>query len=199
MSKENIIELERKFILDELPQDLTWRDVYDIKQSYIKVDGSVMRIRNINNTNFILTQKDRSNDVLGTIELEKDITAIEYLKLMDYKLDGLYSPVHKIRYEKTDQNGLIRCYDRFLWDLDGTIFAEVEFDDLLSYIDFKIPDWWKEITWLITNKWLYLHGKKALDIPKDKKVETPELIKEVESYLKKHKNILVKLYKTIDK
>lgn len=198
MSKENIIELERKFVVDELPMDLVWRrEVYDIKQSYIKLDGVVMRIRNINNQHFILTHKDSSNDILGNIEIEKDISPAEYIKLMALKIDGKCSPVHKIRYEMTDDKGLIRCYDKFVWDLDGIIFAEVEFDDLLSYIDFKIPTWWREVTWLVTNRKLYLHGKKALDISKDQKVESSQLIKEVERYLAEHKNALLKLYKTI--
>ncbi len=197
MSKENIIELERKFIVDSLPSDLSWWQKYDISQFYINIDGVDMRIRNIDNNTFILTKKDRTSDVLGTIEIEKDITVTEYLELMKFKIDGRCSPVYKIRYEKKDKDWLLRCYDEFMWNLQWVIFAEVEFDWLLPYIDFVIPKWWREVTWLITNKKLYVHGKKAVDAIEDKKVKSADIIVEVERYLQNHRDALLKLYKTI--
>lgn len=197
MSKENIIELERKFLVDQLPKDLENRDRYDIKQYYIKLQWTTVRIRNIDDQDFILTKKNPHNEVLGTIEFERSITHIEYLKLVDMKIRGKCVPIHKIRYEKKFDDGHIWCYDVFMWDLHGIIFAEVEFDNLLPYMDFVIPQGRREITGLVTNRKLYLHGGKAMTDINDKKVEHAKIVKKIQNYLQKHKNALLKLYKTI--
>jgi adenylate cyclase len=121
-----MIEKERKFILKELPTDLT--PSY-IQQGYLMFDGNKhLRVRVIDDVRAVLTYKTIHNSTVRT-EYEYEIPladAIEMLNSTDVKLA-------KIRY-KTEFDGNQVDIDIFE---NGLKVVEIEYKDELN----NIPDY----------------------------------------------------------
>jgi CYTH domain-containing protein len=133
------MEIERKFIVSKLPDQLASFPKKEILQGYVSTTP-VIRIRK-SNEEYFLTCKGKG--LLAREEFEIPISAMEFEHLSS-KLD--YYLIHKTRYLIPYGDFTIEL-DVFRDRLEGLIMAEVEFPSLEAAHDFDMPDWFdKEVT-----------------------------------------------------
>ncbi len=129
-------EIERKFLVTELPKDLESYPHNEILQGYITIsdDGTEERVRK-KGMHFFHTIK--SGDGLIRQESEKEISEKEFDELW-IKTDG--KRIYKTRYD-IEHEGYIIELDVFCQDLQGLVVAEVEFSTEEHSFDFVPPKW----------------------------------------------------------
>lgn len=138
-----MLEIERRFRINDLPVDLDILKMYMIEQQYLVTGVEKVRIRKTTDTQnsvYEITVKNGS----GMVKEEKpvEITAPTYQALA--KLSK-YKPLEKVRYEVEYYGNIIEI-DRFFHDAN-LIIAEVEFKTEQMANDFVPPDWFgQEIT-----------------------------------------------------
>lgn len=134
------LEIERKWLIDpnNIPYDLNSCKKIKIEQSYINF-SPVIRIRNIDDNEYILTIKSKtSEEGLVREEYECSLTKDKYDKLLSKK-EG--NTISKNRYFVKEEDGLTREIDIFLGDLEGLAYLEIEFSNLESAQNFETPNW----------------------------------------------------------
>ncbi len=138
------MEIERKFLIDTLPDLSGAKDVWNIEQAYL-ADKPTLRIRK-KNDEYILTYKNRqSTDQTGeettaavNEETEIPIPRGIYEHLMLKKIGHV---VKKSRYIfELDEDHKIEL-DVFKGRLKGLVMAEVEFKDVKDANAFVPPAW----------------------------------------------------------
>jgi adenylate cyclase len=172
-------EIERKFKVKSLPENLESYPNKEIKQGYISIteDGTETRVRQ-KGSKFYHTVK--STGSLVREEKEKEITIEEF--------DSFWSQtegrrVEKTRYEITLADGTLAELDIYGGDLEGLQMVEVEFTDEQKALEFIPPEWFGED---VTSNESYRNSSLAVNgNPENKKEGQPsfELEKGVE-YLK---------------
>ena len=147
------MEIERKFLIAALPEDLTRYPRQEIEQGYLCTDP-VVRIRR-QDDDYILTYKSGGMMVREEYNLPLNKEAYAHLKK---KTDGIY--ISKTRY-------LIPCdpytieLDVFHGDTDGLVLAEVEFETVEEAERFVPPAWFgTDVTYdgRYHNSYLSTHG-----------------------------------------
>ncbi len=126
-------EIERKFLVDELPANLDEYDFHDLEQGYLNT-APVVRVRKEDDT-YYLTYKGR-----GFIEREEynlPLTEEAYLHLVA-KTDGKI--ISKRRY-LIPFNGYTIELDVFKEPFAPLVLAEVEFQTLEEANAFVPPAW----------------------------------------------------------
>lgn len=142
------MEIERKFLIKELPKDICQYPFSIIEQCYISINPEI-RIRQIISENDGRKQylAVKSNGDLSRQEYEIEITKEEYYNLK-LKIEG--NIIHKMRYKYPlfiNNKELIVEIDLY-FNMDGLQIVEVEFTDEQSAKNFVIPDWFgKEVTY----------------------------------------------------
>lgn len=135
------MEIERKFLIDKIPDNIKDYPSHRISQGYISTDP-VVRIRQLDD-DYILTIK--SSGLLARTEIEKPLSLEEYQELSSLVKGNL---IAKTRY-------ILPCHDPdltveldiFEGALSGLIMAEVEYPDIEKARDFEIPDYFRlEVT-----------------------------------------------------
>lgn len=131
------MEIERKFLVKEIPVRLTDYPCLQIEQGYLNTDP-VVRIRRTNNT-YTLTYKGKGLMVREEYNLPLNRTAFCHLK---EKIDGLL--IQKRRY-------LLPYQDKYTIELDifegshaPLVLAEVEFETEEEANAFIPPEWFGE-------------------------------------------------------
>ncbi len=132
-------EIERKFLISELPENLASYPCHVIEQAYLTTDPTI-RVRREDDL-FYMTYKGKGG--LKHEEYNLPLTKDAYLTLKE-KADG--NIISKKRY-------LIPCRD-YTIELDlfdppfaPLILAEVEFPTEEEAADFQVPDWFvKDVT-----------------------------------------------------
>ena len=133
------MEIERKFLIKALPDDLDSYPCVHIEQGYLNTNP-VVRIRKQNN-DYILTYKGKGMLVREEYNLPLNETSYVHLKT---KCDG--NIISKRRYI-IPFNGLKIELDVFDAPFAPLIMAEVEFDSLEAAYAFLPPDWFaQEVT-----------------------------------------------------
>lgn len=119
------MEIERKFLINEIPYNLNEYDFYTLEQAYISTNP-VIRIRKKINTDekYILTIKSSGMMTRQEYELEIDKTAYDNLLK---KAEG--NIITKDRYIIPLDNSLVLELDIFKDAFDGLIMGEIEFPD----------------------------------------------------------------------
>lgn len=134
------MEIERKFLVRSLPDDLNSYPHDEISQAYISTDP-VIRIRK-KNDQYILTLK--SSGLLARQETEMEISQRSFLHLLS-KTEG--NTIEKTRYRIPEKDSLTIELDIFHGSFEGFIMAEVEFPDLDCARSYLPPAWFgKEVT-----------------------------------------------------
>ena len=138
------MEIEKKFRLAYLPDDLEQYPCRIIEQAYLNSKPTV-RVRR-SNEDYILTLKDKQGvaelqiEGAGIVNREIEISltkeAYDHLKS---KADGYV--IEKKRYLIPLQDGLVAELDVFGGRLNGLYFAEVEFPDVETARKFQPPVW----------------------------------------------------------
>ena len=147
------MEIERKFLISELPDDLNNYPCLKIEQGYL-CTWPVVRIRRQDDA-FILTYKSDGMMVREEYNLPLTRTAYEHLKP---KTDGIF--ISKKRYCIPYGKHTIEL-DVFENELAPLILAEVEFSSEEEALAFTPPSWFKEdVTHsrLYHNSYLSQHG-----------------------------------------
>lgn len=168
-------EIERKFIIDTIPEDLDKYPNKEIKQGYVSIseDGTEVRLRKKGNKFF---QTIKSGGGKTRTESEIEITEDQFKTLWP-TTEG--KRVEKTRYEIPHQEGKIEL-DVYHGDLDGFISAEMEFESEEASNKFEPPKWLgKEVTEdkKYKNQSLAIHGLPKERIKKEKlreKLDIPE-------------------------
>ncbi len=131
------MEIERKFLISQLPPDLEQYTCRNIEQGYLCTDP-VVRIRQ-DNTNYELTYKSKGAMIREeyTLPLTKD--SYEHMRT---KIDG--NLISKKRYMIPIKDELTVELDIFAGNLSSLILAEVEFKTPEEANDFIPPLWFGE-------------------------------------------------------
>lgn len=138
-------EIEKKFLINTLPDNLEQYEKKEIEQGYL-CTSPIVRIRK-RNDDYILTYKSKfgiASDVEHTsgakvnneVELPLTKEGYEHLKK---KIDGHL--IEKTRYIIPLHHGLKAELDIFKAQLEGLVFAEVEFPDEETAQVFQPPEW----------------------------------------------------------
>lgn len=147
MGENGKMEIERKFKIKKLPEQLDCYPKKEMEQGYL-CTKPVVRIRKSvseNGTSYILCyksklgmvqQKDENANVCEEVELL--LTEEAYLHLRE-KIDGRL--IQKTRYIIPLESGLKIELDIFHGELEGLYFAEVEFPSEEEAKRFVLPDW----------------------------------------------------------
>lgn len=135
------MEIERKYLIDRLPDGLDAWPSRPIEQAYLCTDP-VVRVRQ-DGDSFYLTYKGRG--LMAREEYNLPLTEEAYRHLLA-KADG--NILTKVRYriplEGTD---LTVELDIFSGKFDGLVLAEVEFPDQETAESFTPPEWFgREVT-----------------------------------------------------
>ena len=131
------MEIERKFLIKKLPDNLTSYKTRKIEQAYLCTDP-VVRVRR-DNDDYYLTYK--SKGMIVREEYNLPLTKEAYGHLLA-KADG--NIITKTRYEIPEKDNLTIELDVFEGKFDGLLLAEVEFaseEEALCYIP---PEWFGE-------------------------------------------------------
>ena len=133
------MEIERKYLLDQLPENLTSYPCKKIEQGYLSTEP-VVRIRR-SDDEYYLTYK--SKGLMVREEYNLPLTKESYEHLLK-KADGLV--LTKVRWllPLEGQTGLTIELDIFQGYYQGLILAEVEFPTLEEAASFTPPDWFGE-------------------------------------------------------
>lgn len=150
------IEIERKFLVNRLPETVVPDDGRDIRQGYLIItdDGTELRVRQ-KGTRFFQTIKTGAG--LCRAEIEIDITQAQFEVLWPHTQTRRVS---KTRVE-VPLGGHIAEVDIFDGDLKGLVLVEVEFASEAASREFRPPDWFgAEVTDHegYKNKNLAVHG-----------------------------------------
>lgn len=131
------MEIERKFLIHTLPENLENYPYKEIEQGYINRDP-VIRIRR-SDDKYILTCKGQGLMVREEFELPLSKEAFEHLKP---KTDGIF--IEKTRYLIPYDEKLTIELDIFHGKLVPLVLAEVEFDSVEDADAFVPPAWFGE-------------------------------------------------------
>jgi adenylate cyclase len=129
------LEIERKFLLDELPPDLP--EGREIEQGYLAVadDGVEVRVRR-HGDEMTLTVKSGPGHVRVEEEFEIDERRFEALWPLT---EG--RRVSKIRHRVALGDKIVAEVDVYHGDHDGLLVAEVEFASVEASERFEAPEW----------------------------------------------------------
>ena len=145
-------EIERKYAVNYLPEDLQIRDIIHIEQAFIYRDiNTVIRIRKIQNkksntTEYIYTVKtkgdieyDKNFEKIANIyEIENSIQENEYNELLKNKINNI---IKKTRMVIPIENNLQVEMDIYYEYLEGLLTAEIEFPNENIANTFEKPKW----------------------------------------------------------
>jgi len=160
-------EIERKFLVKSLPENLEQYSHKDIVQGYLAItkDGTEVRLRQKGKKYF---QTVKSGTGKTRFESEIEVTK-EQFKTLWGMTEG--KRVEKTRYEISHENGTIEL-DVYHGDLDGLVSAEMEFTSEEDSDKFTPPDWLSEE---VTDDKRYKNQNLALrGIPKRKQPRDKE-------------------------
>lgn len=128
------MEIERKYLVSRLPENLDQYQVRLLEQGYL-CTGPTVRIRQ-DNDRYELTYK--SWGLLAREEYNLPLTAESYAHLLT-KVDGRV--IRKRRYMVPLNEELTAELDVFEGELAPLMLVEVEFKDTESALAFEAPDW----------------------------------------------------------
>lgn len=134
------MEIERKFLIKKLPDNLNSYKKRIIEQAYLNTEP-VVRIRR-DNDEYILTYK--SSGLMAREEYNLPLNKEAYEHLLS-KADG--NIISKTRYMIPEKDGLTIELDIFHRDFEGIILAEVEFPSETAANTYIPCDWFaKDVT-----------------------------------------------------
>lgn len=131
------MEIERKFLIPSLPDDLSTYDQHHIEQGYL-CTAPVVRIRKEDDL-YYMTYKSKGMMVREEYNLPLTKESYEHLKP---KADGIV--ISKTRYLIPYNDALTIELDVFHDDYEGLWLAEVEFDSEEAANAFQPPAWFGE-------------------------------------------------------
>ena len=130
------VEIERKFLVERLPQDLDVHPYGEIEQGYLAITDDVeVRVRRYGDDAF-LTVKSSGGE--SRVEEEIEINPHRFASLWPLT-EG--RRIEKRRYRIPAGDGLKLELDVYHGRLEGLLTAEVEFASVSAASAFVPPDW----------------------------------------------------------
>lgn len=190
-------EIERKYAINNLPNNIKITKVKDIEQAFIYKDNNThIRIRKVTNRKeqtiqYIYTVKTKgdiqyNNDfsIGKKYEIENFISKEEYENLLKRKISNI---INKTRINVPIENNLIVEIDIYYDYLEGFLTAEIEFPNEEIAKNFNKPDWLGEEI-----------GYKELSNGKLSQMNREQFISKVtDEFMENNKIIIEKLKKLI--
>ena len=134
------MEIERKYLIDKLPFNLTDYPCHEIEQAYLNTEP-VVRIRRQDDSYYL---PYKSKGLMAREEYNLPLDAASYEHLLE-KADG--NILTKTRYEIPLGDHLTIEIDVFHGKFSGLILAEVEFPNLEEAESFQPPEYFgKDVT-----------------------------------------------------
>lgn len=133
-------EIERKFVVEQLPQGLDLANYPSkvIAQGYMAVDDrGAVRVRRKGDKCFITYKSHPAEHTAQHTELEAPLTAEQFAVLWSATSGR---QVNKVRYEIPFHGHTIEL-DVFTDELEGHMLAEIEFDSTDEADACEVPDW----------------------------------------------------------
>ena len=129
------VEIERKFVVDTIPDGVAWDSEQHLRQGYLALDGATeVRVRRADGRSR-LTIKHGSG--LHRVE--------EELELDERQADALWELTDGRRLEKrrmrTRIDGTVLELDVYEGELAGLLVAEIEFASEAAALAFRPPPW----------------------------------------------------------
>lgn len=144
-------EIERKFLLEKIPENIYIVEKQIIEQFYICSENDIItRVRKIDNNYNIGFKQGKG---IERREKEISISEVEFDELRKFNFE---KRIKKHRHFSKYENLIIQI-DEFRDKHEGLIMAEIEFENLEQAENFTPPNWFgKEVTDDIkyTNAWL---------------------------------------------
>lgn len=137
------MEIERKYLVKDLPENLEQYPYKELEQAYLCTEP-VVRVRR-EGEEYVLTYK--SKGLMVREEYNLPLTREAYLHLLE-KADGIV--ITKTRYVIPEKNNLHIELDIFHGKHSGLILAEVEFPTEEEANQYCPPDWFGEDVTLFT-------------------------------------------------
>lgn len=146
--KKDDLEIEKKFKVKKLPEDLSQYKKKVMEQGYL-CTNPIVRIRR-SNEDYILTYKSifgledkegQNQEAKICHELEVPLNKEGYEHLRE-KIDG--NLISKTRYLIPLEQGLKAELDIFEGSLKGLVIVEVEFPTMEALAEFQPPEWFGE-------------------------------------------------------
>lgn len=136
------MEIERKFLVENIPTNLEKYEKFEIEQGYIS-KKPIIRIRKSDAECFLTVKSllgvsSSKDSAIVNNEYECKILKDEYEALLE-KIDGKI--VKKTRYKIPLGDNLFAELDIFKDGLSGLVIVEVEFESLEKANSFMPPDW----------------------------------------------------------
>jgi adenylate cyclase len=137
------VEIERKFIVDDVPAELADHPSSEIRQGYLAIDGDGTEVRvRSRDGGAVLTVKQGAGRSRSEEELELGEDQFEQLWPLT---EG--RRIEKRRYDVPASEGLTIEVDVYAGELEGLVIAEVEFPDDRAADAFEPPAWFgREVT-----------------------------------------------------
>ena len=135
-AKEAHREIERKFLVRQMPENLSQYPHADIAQGYLAIasEGVQVRLRKAGDKRTLTYKKNKSG---GREEREIELTPEQFAVLWP-ATEG--RRLTKTRYDVPHGSHVVEI-DVYTGKHQGLIVAEVEFDDEQSAREFRAPDW----------------------------------------------------------
>ena len=178
-------EIERKYTVNDFPDDLKIKDIIEIEQAFIYRDiNTIIRIRKIQNKKntsieYIYTVKTKGDieydenyeKIANVYEIENSIQENEYNELIKNKISNV---IRKTRIVIPIENNLHVEMDVYYEYLDGFLTAEIEFPNKHITNTFQKPKWlgeeigYKELSnWNLSNmtkeEWMKMVTKERIE------------------------------------
>ena len=144
-------EIEKKYAIKELPNNIEISKIIDIEQSFIyKDNNTIIRIRKVidnknKSTKYVYTiktkgdiQYDNNYKIGQRYEIENDISQKEYEELIQRKISNT---IKKTRIIVPIEQNLKVEIDIYYEYLDGLLTAEIEFPNEEMARTYIKPDW----------------------------------------------------------
>jgi CYTH domain-containing protein len=129
------LEIERKFLVDRLPEDLAGWPSQRIEQGYLAITGDVeVRVRRRGDQ---ATLTVKSSPALQRVEVELPIDEHRFAALWPLTEDRRVVKTRHVR----ESGGTMLELDRYDGDLDGLVTLEVELPDVAAAESFTPPPW----------------------------------------------------------
>jgi CYTH domain-containing protein/CHAD domain-containing protein len=136
-SRNGNLEIERKFLVRDLPEDLERHPAEKIEQGYLAIDGDVeLRMRRSDGTDSRLTVKAGSGE--ARVEEEFELDAPRFASLWPFTAGRR---LRKIRHRIPGEGDLVFELDSYLGWLRGLFTVEIEFPSLDASKAFRPPRW----------------------------------------------------------
>ena len=192
-------EIEKKYAVNYLPEDLKIIDILEIKQAFIYKDlKTVIRIRKIQNkklntTKYIYTVKTKGDmeyhlqeNIAQAYEIESHISEEKFNELIKNKISNIIEKTRIVIPIESNLKVEMDIYDNYL---EGLITAEIEFPDKDIANNFKKPEWLgEEMNYQELSNWKLSNMTKEEWIKKVTK-ESLKNNRKIIQILKKNENI----------